>query len=532
VPKIFISYRRDDSSADTHRIRKWLTEQFGKHAVFMDTQGIDPAADFRKGIAIAIEKCDLFIPVIGPQWLNSADKDGRRRLDATGDYVRNEIETALIRDIVILPVLVRGTSMPAPDDLPPSLRDLAFQNGVQIREEPDFDEDMGRLKLAIDKIANGSRHRKVPWLLMCCGLIASFLCGGLAVYLARSTPPNPWVLIPAEDSSPDSARLIHTSNGFEYPIDKGSLSIVNNPTIGELPVPLSLGRRHVGKLKDAFNSIIISHTNIHSSVPYDYPTITSDIIANTFMRLTYLLPTGGSAKEGTSVVASPSFRPPGEDLLYIPTVEKAMVTTGEGDRVRVDLRAHFGSSASVLSVRSYPQPDTKSMTARLVVEFRAEEDIALDSAQLKSDAFRFLTLSSMFNKNNIYDANVLIYQDGKGKLRLLRLDEENRRDRHLNQDGDPEAWELGSWFELVKEPGSNWQPDSPSIRVDINDRSGLDGRGRLAIQGFLAKSTDTNHDTLNVWVEWLDAPKIIQAGTTLKMGFTITATPPRQAIAD
>jgi hypothetical protein len=53
------------------------------------------------------------VVVIGPQWLNATDAEGNRRLDQPDDWVRREIETALRREILILPLLVNNTPQPA-----------------------------------------------------------------------------------------------------------------------------------------------------------------------------------------------------------------------------------------------------------------------------------------------------------------------------------------------------------------------------------------------------------------------------------
>ncbi len=68
-----------------------------------------------------------------------------RRLDDPADFVRIEIESALERSIPVIPILVREATMPRPDDLPESLRELVFRSGLQIRPDPDFHRDMDRL---------------------------------------------------------------------------------------------------------------------------------------------------------------------------------------------------------------------------------------------------------------------------------------------------------------------------------------------------------------------------------------------------
>ena len=92
-----------------------------------------------------VGSCSIFLAVIGNQWVNVRDSDGQRRLDNPGDYVRIEIESALNRRIPLIPLLVQGASMPTENELPLSIKDLAFRNGLPIRSDPDFHKDMDRL---------------------------------------------------------------------------------------------------------------------------------------------------------------------------------------------------------------------------------------------------------------------------------------------------------------------------------------------------------------------------------------------------
>jgi hypothetical protein len=70
--------------------------------------------------------------VIGRDWV--VDAHGRRRLDDPGDYVRLEIESALRGGIRIIPVLVAGAQMPAPADLPESLRPLTLRHAFELSD--------------------------------------------------------------------------------------------------------------------------------------------------------------------------------------------------------------------------------------------------------------------------------------------------------------------------------------------------------------------------------------------------------------
>ena len=155
-PRIFISYRRADSMDVTGRIYDRLREQFGKSAIFKDVDSIPPGVDFREHLEKAVGKCRIFLVVIGDQWLEAKDAKRRNRLQDPDDFVRIEIEAALKRNIPIIPLLVRGASIPAEAKLPPSLRKLVYRNGISIRSDPDFHGDMDRL---IEAISNYSTKK-------------------------------------------------------------------------------------------------------------------------------------------------------------------------------------------------------------------------------------------------------------------------------------------------------------------------------------------------------------------------------------
>jgi hypothetical protein len=129
---VFICYRRDDSSAYAGRLYDHLCARFGAERVFMDVDTIRPGDDFVQVISDRVAACDTVIAVIGRRWLSSVDSHGRRRLDDPNDYVRIEIANALARKVRVIPALVDGAQMPAPEDLPSDLARLSRRNAVEI----------------------------------------------------------------------------------------------------------------------------------------------------------------------------------------------------------------------------------------------------------------------------------------------------------------------------------------------------------------------------------------------------------------
>lgn len=129
---IFISYRREDSSAYAGRLYDHLCARFGAERVFMDVDTIKPGEDFVQVFSDRVAGCDAVIAVIGKKWLASADSQGKRRLDNPSDYVRLELASALERKVRLIPALVDGAQMPGANELPPDLERLTRRNAIEI----------------------------------------------------------------------------------------------------------------------------------------------------------------------------------------------------------------------------------------------------------------------------------------------------------------------------------------------------------------------------------------------------------------
>lgn len=129
---IFISYRRDDTEGEAGRLFDDLTREFESKNVFMDVAGIRPGVDFVKAIEENVADCGVLLAIIGPAWATIANSTGQRRLDDPNDFVVLEIASALKREVPVIPVLVHGAKMPAPDQLPESLKSFSYRNSVEL----------------------------------------------------------------------------------------------------------------------------------------------------------------------------------------------------------------------------------------------------------------------------------------------------------------------------------------------------------------------------------------------------------------
>jgi hypothetical protein len=91
----------------------------------------------------------VLLALIGDEWLTITDEHGRRRLDNPDDFVRLEIEAALVRKVRVIPILVDGARMPRADELPDSLSKLVRRHALELSPSR-FDFDTSRLLRVLD----------------------------------------------------------------------------------------------------------------------------------------------------------------------------------------------------------------------------------------------------------------------------------------------------------------------------------------------------------------------------------------------
>ena len=177
--QIFISYRRDDSAGYVRALYDRLIEHFAEEQVFMDVDDIDPGLPFDEAIKHALDQCKVLLVVIGRRWLEK--KDGKEpRINDPKDFVRIEIAAALSRNILVIPVLVNGASVPGEEELPEPLRALAKRNAIEVSNSR-FDADTEKLITAICKTLDETDWHAIPRKLSMNKPLLYWLAGGLAV---------------------------------------------------------------------------------------------------------------------------------------------------------------------------------------------------------------------------------------------------------------------------------------------------------------------------------------------------------------
>ena len=171
-----MSYRRSDNHAAVGRIIDRLAAHYGERAVSTDIDNIPLGVDFRRHIYETLQRTKALIAVIGPNWTR------QRKIFDQADPVRLELELALHRHILLLPVLVHGAAMPSAADLPPSLKPLANLNALTIHSGLGFNRDMKRLTDILD------RQLRLPPAAIACPLPQDLRPDELR---AESVPPSP-----------------------------------------------------------------------------------------------------------------------------------------------------------------------------------------------------------------------------------------------------------------------------------------------------------------------------------------------------
>jgi TIR domain/Invasion associated locus B (IalB) protein len=206
VARIFINYRRDDSIGMAGRLHDRLSQTFGRKTLFMDVDHIPPGVDFVNHLNNQVAACDVFLAIIGPNWLNATNEKGERRLDATDDFVAIEIAAALARNIRVIPVLVDGARMPKAGDLPKSLKPLVRRQAIDLRHTH-FGRDADALIEKIREAVTDKPARVGLWKVGA-GVVAALLfLGGVGLFATGTPISLPWAVQPDTREQAEKERL-------------------------------------------------------------------------------------------------------------------------------------------------------------------------------------------------------------------------------------------------------------------------------------------------------------------------------------
>jgi hypothetical protein len=145
---IFISYRRDETTAYAGWLADTLDNHFGEQNVFRDIGSIAPGLDFVEAMDSALKTCAVMLVVIGRTW---ATKLMEHEQTGQEDYTRLEVATALQRNVRVIPVLVQGASMPRAEELPDDLAALRRRQAKELHDT-NWPSDVKHLIAVLEEI--------------------------------------------------------------------------------------------------------------------------------------------------------------------------------------------------------------------------------------------------------------------------------------------------------------------------------------------------------------------------------------------
>jgi hypothetical protein len=147
-PRVFLSYRREDSEPYAWRLHEALGSAWGEEDVFMDQFSIRTGEAWRWTVQQSAVHADAMIVLIGPAWLSIED-EGRRRLDNDEDLVRREIVAALDRGTLVAPILLPGAALPDAQQLPADMSRLLDLQFFEVSKRH-WKSDVEELKRSIE----------------------------------------------------------------------------------------------------------------------------------------------------------------------------------------------------------------------------------------------------------------------------------------------------------------------------------------------------------------------------------------------
>ena len=151
--ELFVAYRQNDAPGQAGRIGQALIEYFGPGQVFKDIESLEPGHDFASVIRENLLRAFAMVVVIGRKWIDDS------RLQDVDDLHREEIRTALTRNIEIIPVCVDGASVPDRNKVPEDIRAFLGRIAVEMTETR-WAFDIGRLQSRLEAVLANSPARR------------------------------------------------------------------------------------------------------------------------------------------------------------------------------------------------------------------------------------------------------------------------------------------------------------------------------------------------------------------------------------
>jgi TIR domain len=148
MPAVFLSYRRSDTAAEASRLAEAFERQLGDAWVFRDVGDIPYGAEWDAVLDRELAAARVVLVLIGPTWLPELHQ---RMSQPEIDYAHREVAQALaFRRRRVIPVLVRGATIPQATDLPADLATLPKRQAFTLHDAS-WDRDLEELISAIGR---------------------------------------------------------------------------------------------------------------------------------------------------------------------------------------------------------------------------------------------------------------------------------------------------------------------------------------------------------------------------------------------
>jgi len=161
MTQVFLSYRTADEPFGVAMLDRELSRRFGSRAVFLASKSIEPGTDWEERMFTAVRESAALLAIIGRNWLNARDDQGRRRIDDPDDLVRKEILLALSLGKPVIPVRL-GIKRLTADQLPEPLAEMLKRQDVEVRfrnHKADVDHLADKLSLLIPELRKPAAKR-------------------------------------------------------------------------------------------------------------------------------------------------------------------------------------------------------------------------------------------------------------------------------------------------------------------------------------------------------------------------------------
>ena len=129
---VFLSYRRSDAGGEAGRLSDTLQHKLGRRFVFRDVVSISPGDQFDTVLKTQLDAAQVVLVLIGTKWLEELK---RKLTQETTDFHRMEVATALRQGKRVIPVLLKGTTLPPQAALPEDLFQLTMCQTITLRDE-------------------------------------------------------------------------------------------------------------------------------------------------------------------------------------------------------------------------------------------------------------------------------------------------------------------------------------------------------------------------------------------------------------